>query len=347
MVGPPGNTGSITPRKEPPLSTGLIALLDDVASIAKVAAASLDDIAGQAAKAGAKAAGVVIDDAAVTPRYVVGFAAARELPIVAKIAAGSLRNKLLFLLPAALALGFLLPGAITPLLMLGGAFLCYEGAEKVYEALFPHAAHAHEAEVGSVAIDPQTIEDEKVAGAIKTDFILSAEIMAITLAAVPEGSFWMKAAILAVVGIGITLGVYGVVAVIVKADDAGLALARNGGTGPFGALTRGIGRGLVSLMPVLLKLLAVIGTAAMIWVGGGIILHGLEEFGIAGPAHLVHGAAETVAHALPAAGAFLEWLTGAALSGVVGLALGAVLIPVVGHVVGPAWKAIKGLLKRG
>ena len=202
------------------VSIGLLALLDDVAAIAKVAAASLDDVAGQAAKAGAKAAGVVIDDAAVTPRYVVGFSAERELPIVGKIAMGSLRNKLLILLPAALALSYFLPWAITPLLMLGGAYLCYEGVEKVYEAVVPHHAHAHEAELGTVALNPQTLEDEKVAGAIKTDFILSAEIMAITLAAVPEASFWTQALVLAWSGIGITVAVYGVVALIVKADDA-------------------------------------------------------------------------------------------------------------------------------
>ncbi len=209
------------------MSIGLIALLDDIAALAKVAAASLDDIAGQAVKAGAKAAGVVIDDTAVTPRYVVGFAAARELPIVGQIALGSLRNKIFILLPAALALGYFLPQAVTPLLMIGGAYLCYEGTEKVYEALVPHSAHAHEADLGSVALDPQTIEDEKIASAIKTDFILSAEIMAIALAEIPEGSFLTKALILAVVGIGITAAVYGVVALIVKADDAGVALARN------------------------------------------------------------------------------------------------------------------------
>ena len=186
------------------MSIGLLALLDDVAAIAKVAAASLDDVVGQAAKAGVKAAGVVIDDAAVTPRYVVGFSSKRELPIVAKIAVGSLRNKLLILLPAALALSYFLPWAITPLLMIGGAYLCYEGVEKVYEIVVPHDAHAHEAQLGTVALNPQSLEDEKVAGAIKTDFILSAEIMAITLAAVPDASFWTQAFVLAVVGIGIT-----------------------------------------------------------------------------------------------------------------------------------------------
>ena len=191
------------------MSVGLIALLDDIVAIAKVAAASLDDVASQAARAGVKAAGVVIDDAAVTPRYVIGFASSRELPIVAKIAMGSIRNKLLILLPAALALSYFLPWAITPLLMLGGAYLCYEGVEKIFEIIVPHRAHEHEAQLVSVALTPRTLEDEKVASAIKTDFILSAEIMAITLAALPNGGLLTQALVLALVGFGITLAVYG------------------------------------------------------------------------------------------------------------------------------------------
>ena len=252
------------------MSVGLIGLLDDIAAITKVAAASLDDVAGQAAKAGAKAAGVVIDDTAVTPGYVIGFQPSRELPIVGKIAVGSLRNKIVFLLPAALLLSYFLPGAITPLLMLGGAYLCYEGVEKVIEAVMPHRAKQHEAQPGPVALNAKSVEDEKVAGAIRTDFILSAEIMAITLAALPAGSLWKQALVLALVAIGITVGVYGVVALIVKADDVGLALAR--GTTHIG---RALGRGIVRGMPALLKVLSVVGTAAMIWVGGGIVLHGL------------------------------------------------------------------------
>ncbi len=191
------------------MSVGLIALLDDVAAIAKAAAASVDDVAGQAMKAGAKSAGVVIDDAAVTPRYVVGLAAARELPIVAKIARGSLFNKLVILLPAALALAAFAPWAITPLLMLGGAYLCYEGAEKVFELVFPHKAHAHEAEAAGAPVDATALENAKVSGAVRTDFILSAEIMAIALAAIPEAGFWSRAVILALVGTGITALVYG------------------------------------------------------------------------------------------------------------------------------------------
>ncbi len=321
------------------MSVGLIALLDDVAAIAKVAAASLDDVAAQAAKAGAKAAGVVIDDAAVTPRYVVGFSPKREIPIVARIAAGSLRNKLLFLLPAALALSAFAPWAITPLLMAGGAYLCFEGAEKVAEKLFPHAAHAAEEAAGATAADAVALENQKVAGAIRTDFILSAEIMAITLAAVPaETGFWMQALVLAVVGIGITAAVYGVVALIVKADVAGLALARYQRPGALGGLVRGFGRGLVKGMPVLLTLLAIVGTAAMIWVGGGIIVHGLEIYGWDALGHFIHDIAEKAAHSVPVAQGFVSWLVSAIGSGIVGLAIGAALIPVAGHVVAPLFR---------
>jgi predicted DNA repair protein MutK len=238
------------------MSVGLLALLDDVAAIAKVAATSIDDVLGHAAKAGAKSAGVLIDDAAVTPRYVTGFAAERELPIIIRITRGSLRNKLLFLLPAALALAFFAPWAITPLLMLGGAYLSYEGAEKVFEAVFPHGAHEHEAKL-TPASNPEALEDQRVASAIKTDFILSAEIMAITLAAISVDDFFTRAAVLAIVAVAITLGVYGAVALIVKADDVGLALAR-GGPGP---VSRAIGRGLVRGMPGFLRALAVVGTA--------------------------------------------------------------------------------------
>ncbi len=343
------------------MSIGLIALLDDVAGLAKVAAASLDDVAAQAAKAGTKAAGIVIDDAAVTPRYVVGFAAERELPIIGKIALGSLKNKLLFLLPAALILSFVAPWAITPLLMLGGAYLCYEGAEKVYELVRPHAAHAHEAAVAGAPPDARAFEDQKVRSAIKTDFILSAEIMAITLSTVTESSFALQATILAAVGIGITALVYGGVALIVKADDVGLALAQNGrpasslfgGSGvPTAAdralrpVTQGFGRGLVISMPILLKLLSVVGTAAMLWVGGGIIIHGFEGYGFTAPGHMIHAAAGTVAHAVPAAAGILEWLVTAAASGLFGLVLGALLIPLIHYVGAPLLKGMRGLAGR-
>ena len=287
------------------MGIGLIGLLDDVAGIAKVAAASLDDVAGQAAKAGAKAAGVVIDDTAVTPGYVIGFEPKRELPIVGKIAAGSLRNKLMILLPVALVLSYFVPWMITPLLMLGGAYLCYEGVEKVLEAVMPHRAHQHEAQLGAVALNAQSLEDEKVASAIKTDFILSAEIMAITLAAIPTGSIWKQALVLAVVAIGITAAVYGVVALIVKADDAGMALAKSDRASAVG---RALGRGIVRGMPGLLKILSVVGTAAMIWVGGGIILHGVEVYGPPAIGHVVKAATEAVAHAFPPLAAILEWV---------------------------------------
>ena len=342
------------------MSVGLLALLDDVVGLTKIAAASLDDAAGQAARAGAKAAGVMIDDAAVTPRYVVGFAAERELPIVAKIAAGSLKNKLLYLLPAALVLSFAAPWAITPLLMLGGAYLCYEGSEKVLEAFWPHHAHAHEAAVRAAGRDPRSLEEEKVGGAIKTDFILSAEIMAITLGAVSAASLWTQALVLAVVGVGITAMVYGGVALIVKADDAGVALASNAAplSGLFGRgrgsgqptradrilriLTQGFGCGLVRGMPVFLRVLSVVGTAAMVWVGGGIIIHGLEQYGAPELGHAVHAAAEAAAHALPAASGAVAWAVTAAASGAFGLLVGAALIPLTEFVLAPALKRLRG-----
>ena len=318
-----------------------MALLDDVASLAKVAAASLDDIAGHAAKATTKSAGVVIDDAAVTPRYVVGFSADRELPIVAKIAVGSLKNKLLFLLPIAMALSAFAPGLITPLLMLGGLFLCYEGAEKVYEALLPQAAHDHEEKIGRSPEDPVAFERRKVAGAIRTDFILSAEIMAIALSTVPDADLFTQFVTLVVVALGITGGVYGAVALIVRADDFGVALAQR-----ESAAAQTVGRGIVRVMPAFLAALAVIGTAAMIWVGGGIVVHGLEVFGLTGPAHLLHDASEAVAHAIPLWSGFFGWFAGAALSGIVGLLLGALLIPVVSRVVVPLAEWAKAALGR-
>jgi len=346
------------------MSIGLIALLDDIAGLAKVAAASLDDVGVQAAKAGAKAAGVVIDDAAVTPRYVVGFTAQRELPIVGKIAWGSLKNKLIYLLPAALLLSLLAPWAITPLLMIGGAYLCYEGSEKVFEALFPHKAHEHEAAVGQAAQTAQSLEDEKVTSAIQTDFILSAEIMAITLGTVPTASFWTQAIVLAVVGTGITALVYGGVALIVKADDVGVALAtsrlpvsrlfrRSAKNGPLysdrflSPISRAFGRALVKAMPVLLRILGVVGTAAMVWVGGGIIVHGLEGYGFGILGHAIHDAAVAAGHAVPALSGAVEWLVSAAGAGLFGLLLGAVLIPLIHFVAVPLLKALRGKDRKG
>jgi uncharacterized protein len=347
------------------MSIGLIALLDDIAGLAKVAAASLDDVTAQAARAGAKAAGVVIDDAAVTPRYVVGFSAARELPIVGRIAMGSLKNKLLYLLPAALVLSLFASWAITPLLMIGGAYLCYEGTEKVFEAMWPHQAHEHEKAVGAEPQSAESFENEKVSGAIKTDFILSAEIMAITLATVPTASFWTQAFVLAIVGVGITALVYGGVALIVKADDVGVALAstdrplsslfgRPGSSVPPSAadriarpVTQTLGRGLVLGMPIFLKALSIIGTAAMVWVGGGIIIHGLEGYGFPALGHAVHAMSEVIGHALPAFAGFTEWAVSAAASGLFGLLLGALLIPFAQYVVAPVMSRLRDSRAKG
>jgi predicted DNA repair protein MutK len=317
--------------------SGLIALLDDVAGIAKVAAASVDDVIGQAAKAGSKAAGAVIDDAAVTPKYVSGFEPARELPIIWRITKGSLRNKLLFLLPAGLLLSNFAPWAIAPLLMLGGAYLCFEGAEKVAHAL--GLSHGHEDYPGDedANLDPAKLEEKKAAGAIKTDFILSAEIMTIALAAIPASTFWMEAATLAAVAIMITVAVYGSVALIVKMDDLGLAMADHGRLGATCAL----GRGLVKGMPGFLKALTVVGTAAMLWVGGSIIVHGLEEMGFGMLGHWIHDAAYAVGHAVPAQlTAVVEWATKATIDGIFGLALGLALIPVGERIITPIWRRL-------
>ncbi|MDP5281049.1 DUF808 domain-containing protein [Sphingomonas sp. DG1-23] len=298
------------------MPSGLVALLDDVAGITKLAAASLDDVGAAAGKAGSKAIGVVVDDTAVTPRYVVGLAPERELPIIAKIAMGSLRNKLLILLPAALILSAFAPWAITPLLMLGGAFLCFEGAEKVLEAL---GVGGH-AEVEETVMEAAHLEASKVSGAIRTDLILSAEIMAIALADVSHEPILTQGVVLALVGIGITVMVYGVVGLIVKMDDIGLHLAQR-----RAAATRALGRGLVRGMPVLMQTLSIVGTAAMIWVGGGILVHGLEVLGMHEPAGTIHHAAEAVAHAGGALGGFAGWLVTAMASGVLGLAIGGVI----------------------
>ncbi|WP_120501018.1 DUF808 domain-containing protein [Roseovarius sp. EL26] len=317
--------------------SGLLALLDDVAGIAKVAAASVDDVAAQALKAGSKAAGAVIDDAAVTPKYVQGFAPKRELPIVWRITKGSFKNKLLFLLPAALLLSEFAPWMIAPLLLLGGAYLCFEGAEKIAHVLFPH--EKHEEKQSDKTVDLAHLEEEKAKGAIKTDFILSAEIMTITLSAIPPTNIWMQTAVLAAVAIGITVIVYGSVALIVKADDVGLYLANNGRLG----LTKSLGRGIVRVMPKFLKLLMIVGTAAMLWVGGSIIVHSLEVMGYGWLGHHIHDWAAAVGHMVPAAyTGFTEWFAKAAMDGVLGLAIGFALIPVVTKVIVPMWSAVSG-----
>ena len=296
---------------------GLVALLDDISVIARAAAASIDDVGVAASRAGAKAAGVVIDDAAVTPNYVTGFTPERELPIIAKITKGSLKNKLLILLPAALLLSEFLPWAITPLLMLGGAYLCYEGAEKVIEKL---GGAKHGETLEDPIDDPAAFEKARISGAVRTDLILSAEIMAITLASVAAESLWARAAVLAIVGVGITLLVYGAVGLIVKMDDVGLHLARR-----KSATAQSVGRGLVRAMPHVLTLLSVVGTVAMLWVGGGIVLHGLLELGIGGPEHWVEMVEHIVHEAAGALGGVLGWMTYATLSGLFGLVLGAII----------------------
>jgi predicted DNA repair protein MutK len=296
-----------------PMPSGLAALLDDIAGIAKLAAASIDDVGAAAAKAGTKAAGVVIDDTAVTPTYVTGFTPDRELPIIWKIAVGSLRNKMLFLLPAALLLSAFAPFLITPILMIGGAYLCFEGAEKVIHALSGHHA-GEDLHPEAPGADGALLEEEKVGGAIRTDFILSGEIMAIALAEVADQSIWSQAASLALVAFAVTAGVYGVVALIVKLDDIGVHLAKNN-LSPF----RALGRGLVEAMPWLLRFLSVIGTAAMIWVGGGIIVHGL------------HATPHFIAEVGGGSG-FIHWLADAGFSGVVGLAIGGVIALIVGAI---------------
>lgn len=296
------------------MPSGLIALLDDVAGIVKLTASSLDDVAAAAGKAGSKAAGVVIDDAAVTPRYVVGLTPDRELPIIWKIARGSLRNKLLFLLPAALVLSALAPWLLPPLLMLGGAFLCFEAVEKLVEAV----EGGHDvAEEALTTHSSQELEDEKVSGAIRTDFILSGEIMAIALGTVATVPLWEQALILVVVAFLITAGVYGVVGFIVKMDDIGLHMAERSS-----ASTRAVGRGLVHAMPVLMKILSVVGTAAMLWVGGGLIVHGLHEFHWNLIPGAIHHLTEGAAHAAPAIGPVVEWIVNAIGAGLVGLLIG-------------------------
>lgn len=302
------------------MASGLFALLDDVAAIAKLAATSVDDVGAAAAKAGTKSAGVVIDDTAVTPSYVTGLEPRRELPIIWKITKGSLRNKLLILLPAALLLSAFLPWAIIPILMLGGAFLCFEGAEKIVEKLTAARGDTSAELPDHLPYeDPVALENEKVSGAIRTDLILSAEIMAIALAEIDAESFWTQAFSLALVAVGITVIVYGAVAIIVKMDDIGLHLSKKDSS-----FARSFGRGLVHAMPKLLGGLSVIGTAAMLWVGGGIIVHGMEELGLEAVPHFIHHLAELGGHAL--GGAFVEWLIAALLSGILGLALGLLIV---------------------
>lgn len=304
------------------MSAGLVALLDDVALLARAAAASLDDVGAAAARAGAKTAGVVVDDTAVTPQYVRGLAAEREVPIIRRIAVGSLRNKLLVILPVVLLLSWLLPVLLTPLLMVGGTYLCFEGAEKVWGRLRGHGTHAAATE--SELPD----EDALVKGAVRTDLVLSAEIMVIALDEVATEPFLTRAVVLALVGLAVTVGVYGVVALIVKMDDAGLRLAQV----PSAGVAR-LGRGMVAALPKLLTLLTVVGTAAMLWVGGHLLLVGADELGLTAPYDVVHHAEEAVAEALGAAGPVAGWLVATLAAAVLGLVVGLLVVAVV-HAVG-------------
>ncbi|GAA4000139.1 DUF808 domain-containing protein [Sphingomonas humi] len=306
------------------MPSGLIALLDDVATIAKLAASSMDDIGAAVSKAGSKAAGVVIDDTAVTPRYVTGLSPERELPIIGKIALGSFKNKLLIILPVALFLswagqqiGFDL---ITPLLMIGGAYLCFEGAEKLWEKI---SGDHHDTDELMACDDPGELEARQVAGAIRTDFILSAEIMVIALAALELDSLVIEAVVLAVVGIAITVMVYGTVGLIVKLDDIGLHLCSKGGA------LASLGRGLVLGVPKLLAFLSIVGTAAMLWVGGQILLHGMEtlHIGEAIP-HLTHDLAVHGAEALGFWQGFWSWLFNAGFGAIAGIIVGGLIVAV-------------------
>lgn len=301
--------------------SGLLALLDDVAAIAKVAAASIDDIATSTVKAGSKTAGIIIDDAAVTPKYVTGLAPARELPIIWRITLGSLRNKILILLPALMLLHALWPAALVPLLMVGGAYLCFEGAEKVIHAVGfgGHDGHGSE-DVG----DPAHIEQSRISSAVRTDFILSAEIMTLSLSVIEADGLVKTGLVLAAVGVLITLVVYGSVALLVKMDDIGLRLAQSGSR----AITA-LGTGIVRAMPKVFTFLTVVGTAAMLWVGGNIITHGLKSLGVKGPYDAIHHAAEAAAAALPQAPDLAAWLVTAGLDAVIGVVLGAVIVGVV------------------
>ncbi len=302
------------------MSGGLAALLDDIAALAKLTAASLDDIGAAAGKAGGKSLGVVVDDAAVTPRYVDGFTASRELPMIKKIAIGSIRNKLVFILPAVLLLSQFVPWIITPILMLGGLYLSYEGAEKVWEVISGHSKQADAVPAAAVSPVP---EDAMVRSAITTDFILSAEIMIIALNEVADEPFVSRAIILVMVGLAITALVYGVVAIIVKMDDVGLHLAQREHPVP-----QRFGRVLVVGMPVVLKVLSTVGIAAMLWVGGHILLVGLDTLGWHWLYDQVHTVEEWIAHAMPVAGSFFAWLVNTLASALVGLLVGAVAVAV-------------------
>uniref|UniRef100_UPI003D89E845 DUF808 domain-containing protein n=1 Tax=Gordonia sp. B7-2 TaxID=3420932 RepID=UPI003D89E845 len=303
------------------MAGGLVALLDDIVALTKVAAASIDDIGAAAGKASVKAAGVVVDDTAVTPRYVHGFTPDRELPIVRKIAIGSIRNKLLIILPVAMILSQFLPQALPYLLIAGGLFLSYEGAEKVYEAFGGGHSHDHADDDVPAAEKGPEFEKTMVNGAIRTDLILSAEIMVISLSSVESEPFLTRLLVLIVVAFLITILVYGVVGVIVKMDDVGLSLAQREST-----VSQRIGRGLVKAMPKIMSTLTVVGIAAMLWVGGHILIVNVGEAGFHWPADRLHDIEhwfEELAHGF---GGLLSWTAGTVVSALVGLVVGAIIV---------------------
>ena len=302
------------------MSTGLLALLDDISAIVKVTAASLDDIATQAGTAGSQAAGVVIDDAAVTPKYVVGLSPKRELPIIWNITKGSIKNKILYLIPAALILGGIAPWMIKPILAMGGLYLSFEGYEKIHDVVHK-LIHKKDYEEARKKVDsmqtmtPEELEKKRTSGAIRTDFILSAEIVAISYAVVADNHLLIQAAVLLLIAIGITCGVYGAVALIVKADDVGAHLAKYGEY----KITRTIGKKIIKAMPMFLKIIGGIGTAAMLWVGGGIIIHSIPflEHQFEDALHTLHF------------GGFINWLCGATISAAFGLIIGGIVAKIV------------------
>lgn len=300
------------------MAGGLAALLDDVAALARLAAAGADDVAAASAKAGSKAMGVVVDDAAVTPQYVKGLEPARELPIIWRITKGSLRNKLVFILPVLLLLSVFAPWALTPILMLGGLYLSFEGAEKIWELVRGRPEQAPAAARGAQA------EDRIVSSAVRTDLILSAEIMVISMDSIDAESLWARAAVLVVVAIGITAVVYGAVGLLVKMDDVGLAMAADGGS----ELKERFGHGLVRAMPKVMTAISYVGMVAMLWVGGHILLAGTHDLGLAQPYGVVHHLEAAVA-GIAAVGGVLAWLLTTSSSLVLGLVVGGVVAAIV------------------
>lgn len=309
------------------MATGLLALLDDVAALVKVSAASLDDVPTQVAKTSSKVSGIVIDDTAVTPKYVVGLDPKRELSIIYQIAKKSLINKVIFLGPAALVLGYFVPWIIPPLLMVGGAFLCYEGYEKVH-SMFSKHDEAHSRPVAEIPhITPEELEKERVTGAVRTDFILSSEIIAITYATVADKPIVNQIIVMLAVAVFITVAVYGFVGLIVKADDLGLHMAQD----KYHPTTQKIGRSIVKFMPSFLTILGYIGTAAMLWVGAEIIAHGIPFL-----SHKLDALEHSLAD-VPA----LAWLAKAAICAIGGIILGFIIEKIVVLVRG----LIKGMRK--